>query len=108
MFDIDAGAGPQRRVASAKGNLRSPERTETREVYKTDVFIRGELAARVVNAVVSDLTTVSVEALAAAFGNVESTVFSAGTEGDGMEVTRAIGAVAGNVIEATRRADNRS
>lgn len=67
-----------------------------------------ELAARGVNAVVGDLTTVSVEASAAAFGNVESTVFSAGAEGDSMEVTGAMGAGTRNVIEATRQAGNRS
>ena len=35
-----------------------------------DVFIREELAARGVNAVVGDPTTMSVEALAVALGNV--------------------------------------
>ena len=41
-----------------------------------DVVIREELAAQGINAVVGDPTTMSVEALAAALGNVESTVCS--------------------------------
>lgn len=73
-----------------------------------DVFIREELAARVVNVVVRDPTTMSVKVLAVAFDNVDVTVFSAGAEGGSMEVTRAIGANASNMIEATRRAGNRS
>lgn len=67
---------------------------------------RADLAARGVHAVVGDLTSISVEALAAAFGNVDAVVFSAGTEGDSIEATKALdddGAT--RVIEATRRAE---
>lgn len=66
---------------------------------------RADLAARGVDAVVGDLTSLSVEALAAAFDNADVIVFSAGTEGDSMEATKAIdddGAT--KVIEATHRA----
>lgn len=66
---------------------------------------RADLAARAVDAVVGDLTTITVEALAAAFRNADAVVFAAGTEGDSMEATMAIDDDgAAKAIEATRRA----
>ncbi len=66
---------------------------------------RADLAARGIDAVVGDLTTITVEALAVAFGGADAVVFSAGTEGDSMEATKAIDDDgAAKAIEATRRA----
>ncbi|MGN9865367.1 NAD(P)H-binding protein [Bacillus swezeyi] len=66
---------------------------------------RADLAAQGVNAVVGDLATMSVEALAAAFGNVDAIVFSAGSNGGKKEVTKAIdGDGVTKAIEAARRA----
>jgi uncharacterized protein YbjT (DUF2867 family) len=66
---------------------------------------RAELATQGIDAVVGDLASMSVDALAAAFGNADAVVFSAGSNGGSREVTKAIDedGVA-KAIEATRRA----
>ncbi|MGN8647414.1 NAD(P)H-binding protein [Gracilibacillus sp. HCP3S3_G5_1] len=66
---------------------------------------RADLATRGIDSVVGDLTRMTVEALAMAFGNADAIVFSAGSNGGNMEDTKAIDddGVA-KAIEATRRA----
>lgn len=66
---------------------------------------RAELATQGIDAVVGDLAGMSVDALAAAFGDADAVVFSAGSNGGSREVTKAIDedGVA-KAIEATRRA----
>jgi uncharacterized protein YbjT (DUF2867 family) len=51
---------------------------------------RAELATRGVNARVGDLSSMTEEQLAAAFGDVDAIVFSAGSNGGSREVTTAI------------------
>ncbi|MFI6858110.1 NAD(P)H-binding protein [Streptomyces sp. NPDC050416] len=51
---------------------------------------RAELATRGVNARVGDLSSMSAEQLAAAFGDVDVVVFSAGSNGGSREVTKAV------------------
>ncbi|MGW2479344.1 NAD(P)H-binding protein [Streptomyces sp. NPDC001571] len=66
---------------------------------------RADLAARGVKATVGDLADLSVEALAAAFGDVDAIVFAAGSNGGSMETTKAIdGDGVTKTIEASRRA----
>lgn len=66
---------------------------------------RADLAARGIDAVVGDLTSITVEALAVAFGDADAVVFGAGTEGDSVEATKAIDDDgAAKAIAATRRA----
>ncbi len=66
---------------------------------------RADLAAQGINAAVGDLTSMSVESLAVAFGNVDAIVFSAGSNGGSMAVTKAIdGDGVTKAIEAARRA----
>ena len=66
---------------------------------------RAKLATRGVHAVVGELADMSVDVLAAAFGNVDAIVFSAGSNGGDREVTKAIdGEGVAKAIEAARRA----
>ncbi|MEO3764009.1 NAD(P)H-binding protein [Streptomyces sp. B8F3] len=51
---------------------------------------RAELAARGMSARVGDLSGMTVEELAATFGDADAIVFSAGSNGGGKEVTKAI------------------
>ncbi|MEU0249927.1 NAD(P)H-binding protein [Streptomyces sp. NPDC006235] len=51
---------------------------------------RAELATRGVNARVGDLSSMSPEQLATAFGDVDVVVFSAGSNGGSREVTKAV------------------
>ncbi|MFC8435546.1 NAD(P)H-binding protein [Streptomyces sp. NPDC057253] len=65
----------------------------------------AELATRGINARVGDLSHMTVEELAAAFGSVDAIVFSAGSNGGSREVTRAIdGDGVAKAIEAARLA----
>lgn len=64
-----------------------------------------ELAARGVDARVGDLSGMTVEELAAAFGDVDAIVFTAGSNGGSAEVTRAVdGEGVAKAIEAARLA----
>ena len=64
-----------------------------------------ELAARGINTAVGDLATMSVDTLAAAFGNADAIVFSAGSNGGKMEFTKSIdGEGVTKAIEAAERA----
>lgn len=66
---------------------------------------RAELAAQGIDAVVGDLAGMTVEALAAAVGNADAVVFSAGSNGGSREATKAIDADGvAKAIAATRRA----
>lgn len=66
---------------------------------------RADLAALGVDAVVGDLAGMSVEALAEAFGDVDTVVFSAGSNGGSAQDTKAIdGDGVAKAIEAARRA----
>lgn len=51
---------------------------------------RADLAERGIDAVVGDLTRMSVDALAVAFGHADAIVFSAGSNGGSVEATKAI------------------
>lgn len=66
---------------------------------------QAELEAQGVNARIGDLASMSVDELAAAFGDVDAIVFSAGSNGGGKEVTKAIdGDGVAKAIEAARAA----
>src|SRR5918997_3671834 len=66
---------------------------------------QAELETRGMNARVGDLSSMTVEELAATFGDVDAIVFSAGSNGGSKEVTKAIdGDGVGKAIEAARLA----
>lgn len=66
---------------------------------------QAELETRGMNARVGDLSSMTVEELAAKFGDVDAIVFSAGSNGGSKEVTKAIdGDGVGKAIKAARLA----
>ncbi len=66
---------------------------------------QAELETRGMNARVGDLSSMTVEGLAATFGDVDAIVFSAGSNGGSKEITKAIdGDGVGKAIKAARLA----